>query len=41
MRCIREVNSVKDESFTRKFVPAAQSLQVMERIGYFHEISDN
>ena len=25
------VISVKDESFTRKFLPAAQSLQAMER----------
>ena len=28
---------MKNKFFTRKFVPAAQSLQVLERHGYYYE----
>ena len=28
---------MKNKFFTRKFVPTAQSLQVLERHGYFYE----
>lgn len=30
-------SSVKNKFFTRRFVPAAQSLQVQERHGYYYE----
>ena len=36
-KSLKRQKSVKNKFFTRKFVPAAQSLQVMERKGYYYE----